>query len=533
MRRFLGKKTWVSVGAILMSASVILSGCKSKGAAEAGQPKEKPEITVGVYDRGSVPAAEGTIEDNRWTRWINENAPVKVKFVPIPRSGAAEKLNTLFASGTAPDLITLFEKDYLNSLITQKQVIALDELIETHSIYYKEVLAQYPVLRKMGMGTDGHLYKIGKVNGLDINGLLFIRGDWLKKLNLELPKTSEELFAVAKAFTEQDPDGNGANDTYGLALSSSGGGIDYMFQNVTRILKNGELVRDWERAKAATEFKKRLFDAGIVDRDYLTDAGGKKAKQDWMKGKLGIWSSQLKLDEYRDFKANNPDGEIMILPLPSGPFGQFGPEANSPYAVNAVINRNAKNPEAVMQYVDWIMDPANSRIVRYGFEGEHWAKGGNGCPTPIDQEKTKSEVSWASDFIILASRYAEGICGTVAGQLDLNDKAQKAFAALYEEARAANLSKDKPMPYPIDSSSAPVLPQDLLLIDTNASQAVSDLWVKAIVSRDGYSVDQAMTDAKGIWQKSGGQKVDDWFKDYYAKYKDTLVHTSSWYDGME
>lgn len=39
--------------------------------------------------------------------------------------------------------------------------------------------------------------------------MMFIRQDWLDNLNLEIPTTMEELKAVAKAFTEQDPDGNG------------------------------------------------------------------------------------------------------------------------------------------------------------------------------------------------------------------------------------------------------------------------------------------------------------------------------------
>lgn len=51
-----------------------------------------------------------------------------------------------------------------------------------------------------------------------------------------MPKTPEELLNVAKAFAEQDPDGNGKKDTYGVALSSFGNLIDYMFQNVDWVL---------------------------------------------------------------------------------------------------------------------------------------------------------------------------------------------------------------------------------------------------------------------------------------------------------
>ena len=45
---------------------------------------------------------------------------------------------------------------------------------------------------------------------------LFIRKDWLAKLGLDMPQTWEELYEVCHAFTYNDPDGNGVNDTYGL-----------------------------------------------------------------------------------------------------------------------------------------------------------------------------------------------------------------------------------------------------------------------------------------------------------------------------
>ena len=44
---------------------------------------------------------------------------------------------------------------------------------------------------------------------------LLIRKDWLDNLGLEVPTTLDELFDVMYAFTYNDPDGNGKNDTWG------------------------------------------------------------------------------------------------------------------------------------------------------------------------------------------------------------------------------------------------------------------------------------------------------------------------------
>src|SRR5690606_9233912 len=53
--------------------------------------------------------------------------------------------------------------------------------------------------------------------------VLWIRTDWLDKLGLEPPRTIEELEKVMRAFTHGDPDGNGKDDTHGLAIALKSG----------------------------------------------------------------------------------------------------------------------------------------------------------------------------------------------------------------------------------------------------------------------------------------------------------------------
>ena len=51
--------------------------------------------------------------------------------------------------------------------------------------------------------------------------VLLVRSDWLKKVGMRPPRTWADLEKVAEAFTTQDPDGNGKNDTYGLDVPGS------------------------------------------------------------------------------------------------------------------------------------------------------------------------------------------------------------------------------------------------------------------------------------------------------------------------
>ena len=48
---------------------------------------------------------------------------------------------------------------------------------------------------------------------------VWIRTDWLDKLGLQPPKTTNDVLSISKAFADRDPDGNNRKDTYGLAIT--------------------------------------------------------------------------------------------------------------------------------------------------------------------------------------------------------------------------------------------------------------------------------------------------------------------------
>ena len=121
------KKQVQIIVTLALVLSMLLSAAPLSAVAE-----ERPKITVTIYDRGKVPASEGTIEENRWTRWINENGPVDVEFVAIPRTNSGDKLYVLFASGTAPDLVFEYSPAVRSTLYQQGQLMPLSEALEKY-----------------------------------------------------------------------------------------------------------------------------------------------------------------------------------------------------------------------------------------------------------------------------------------------------------------------------------------------------------------------------------------------------------------
>lgn len=68
--------------------------------------------------------------------------------------------------------------------------------------------------------NDGleHVYEGSYTSG---QGFLY-RKDWAQKLGFSEPTNMDELLEILVAFAQQDPDGNGKNDTYGLTRSFAG-----------------------------------------------------------------------------------------------------------------------------------------------------------------------------------------------------------------------------------------------------------------------------------------------------------------------
>ncbi|WP_347835768.1 hypothetical protein [Gracilibacillus sp. JCM 18860] len=61
----------------------------------------------------------------------------------------------------------------------------------------------------------GELYTLYQGRPLSRQGIIY-RKDWAENLGLEAPTTTDEFMEMVRAFTEDDPDGNGKDDTFGL-----------------------------------------------------------------------------------------------------------------------------------------------------------------------------------------------------------------------------------------------------------------------------------------------------------------------------
>jgi putative aldouronate transport system substrate-binding protein len=519
----------------LTALAVLLAGPLfggGKSDAKTQTASTKPKITAAIYDRSNIPASEGTITDNRWTRWINENAPVELEFVAIPRNSSGEKYNALFASGTAPDFIEEFGVANLNSFMANKLLMPLDDVIEKHSSEYKKLLADYPVLRDFLTQSDGKMYTFGVTYPAGTNHYFVIRTDWLKNLNLEAPKTQEDIIKVARAFTYNDPDGNGRNDTYGLSLAAGTGGvINAMFGGMTNWQWDWEFTRQgavyrWDWVESNVTFKKALYDAGVVDRDYATDNNGAKSTQDFQTGKLGIYGmnngKSSVLSTLQTLRGNIPGADFEAIPLPQTIAGRWSPAGGNFMQANAAINIRCKNPEAVMVYVDFLNRTDTILNLKYGGDVYSRLDPASGGYLPKDPEVFKTEVSYNGDFHMTASKILDPYNDILPFNTD--DPVQRRARDIVVAADRIYLDPGIRHKQLI---SFPPLPQELGLVQANIGSQLDDIYTKCILGGASYSVAQAIIDAKRVFKETGGEQITAFYDAYFKANARQIIDDSS------
>ena len=182
------------------------------------QQEEPTPISIMTTFFGAEPPGP----DNVIVKEIEKRTNTKLNITWVSPNSYNEKVNVTLASGDMPDL-TLIGDNFAPNVRTMAEQGAFWEL-ESYIKDYPN-LSEYPKESwDNSRYQDGKIYGIPRVRGLD-GGMVSVRKDWLDKLKLPVPKTTEDLYNVMKAFTNDDPDGNGKKDTVGLVGSIGSDGL--------------------------------------------------------------------------------------------------------------------------------------------------------------------------------------------------------------------------------------------------------------------------------------------------------------------
>jgi ABC-type glycerol-3-phosphate transport system substrate-binding protein len=206
--------------------------------------------------------------------YLNKKYNVNITMTTIAGADWETTLSTRFAAGDYPDTIII---GGYNALIQQLYDSGL-VLDATTVMRYMPNFAQYFTGNFANYIRYKNAYPGAPRYPIQGDWGNFVRKDWLAKLNIQMPKTLDELLTYARRVTNEDPDGNGKKDTWFAGGAGNGtsfgmlGGLRAYFGDAQYNVKNGKInhmVVDGSQ-KNYLAFLKTLNDEGLLAPDWYT-----------------------------------------------------------------------------------------------------------------------------------------------------------------------------------------------------------------------------------------------------------------------
>ena len=351
---------------------------EAEGTAKEDLPLSKYPETVTIHLGGSLnPNAkipEGmSYEDNSYTRFLKDDLNIEVVYDWVASSSDfGEKMNLCIGSGTIPELMNVNATQY-RALLKYDMIQPLDQYFDD---YASDALKGYvesggEELKKCISNDKGEMMAIPAPN-ITAGGIneMWIRQDWLDNLGLEVPRTWDEMAAVAEAFVTQDPDGNGEADTIGILgpgnsdhMNAIGGnqfGLDPLFSSFQSYPQywlqdedgTGKYGSIQPETRTALEKIQKLYTDKLIDPEMLVRSNCQEAV---LSGKVGIffgpwWCGYTVGDATL---AGEADWRAYFTPLAED--GGYYTHMAEPTTQYVVASKSCKNPEAAFKIINYLI----------------------------------------------------------------------------------------------------------------------------------------------------------------------------------
>ena len=350
--------------------------------------------TVSTFQFIAVPPPTGKAENRYWQE-LEKRLGVTLEPTLAPVGSANERLAALTAGGTLPDLVWL----QLGVTPDQNRVIQQGGYTDLTPYLSGDALREYPNLAAFPEYLWQNVRINGKIYGVPAGSLLvtethFYRRDWGEKVGIPRPRNADELLQMLLAFTKQDPDGNSAPDTWGMA--SQMGRIrtdifEYMFRvpNDWRRNSDGSLTNavETEEFKGAVALARRCWEAGVFHPDSVSLTNPQTQDLAYA-GRVGSFPGGLgALSNHRKgTRQHTPTANVLPL-TPAGHDGGTGGTHKGPgfvrfTAISARAGRDRERVKELLRILDWYAAPFGSEennFKDFGLAGVHHTVKPNGA----------------------------------------------------------------------------------------------------------------------------------------------------------
>jgi putative aldouronate transport system substrate-binding protein len=415
-----------------------------------------------------------------------------------------DKTNVTLAGDDLPHVMVVQGKD--PAIVKNAEAGAFWDLTD-HLPRYPNLATTLPEVQHAS-SINGRVF--GIFRGRDvIRSSVLVRKDWLDAVGLPMPRTTEDLYTLAKAFTTQDPDRNGAHDTYGLIVPKWPGqiGSNSPFDIIETWFgagnrwteRDGQLVPSFTTPEfmQAVAFERRLASEGLLNPDWVT-FDSTNWNEPFFNGKGGIIidvhsraQQVIKLFKEADpanFELVDVTGNLI------GPDGVLRAHPTTGYNGFFMIPKAKVRTEEDLHAVLTILDRMNSReaqiLLNNGIEGIHFTLQDGGAVAADKKELTEQVGSWM--------QLSTGVKGPEYYQPRWPTAYEQ---AMYDKRKALEKS---------DLEQAVIDPTAAYVSETYATKGpqldviITDARVQYVA---GQIDEQGLRDAIALWRSSGGDQI--------------------------
>ncbi len=401
---------------------------------------EKTDVTLKIMVV-SLPAIEDW-NNNAMSKWMEEKTGIKVEYQTIPIEGAADAVQLVLAGNEYPDafMLPFTQAMGVNTLVKygmdEKRLAPLNDLIHENMPNLMKAFEENPGYEDMMKMLDGNIYSLPQINQCyhcTLSTKLWINQEWLNKLNLPMPTTTEEFYNTLIAFRDQDPNGNGLKDEVPLAgafmngwnimpeyfLMNSFSYYDLLLQSNYPPEKAVGYYLDGDTVKTpfaepgfveGLKYMRKLVDEGLMydgvftmdDQSLLNLVENPDAELvGCVAGGYGGCFANMDGERYPHYTAMMPlVGPSGLQQIPQNPY-DLG-------VAGMAISADSPNKEAIARWADVLYSFEGTTNSYYGPEGECWRRGEegevgiNGKPALYTQLKPWQDVNPQNDHWVQA-----------------------------------------------------------------------------------------------------------------------------------
>jgi putative aldouronate transport system substrate-binding protein len=369
---------------------------KTDSPSQNGDDTDAPPESIGLEDYDDVYVITGYFEGNNGAQgndqmqheWLLENLKIDIQGSWPSGENVANKLSTMVASEDMPDVIKCGTgyRPILQEFVEAGMVLSFDEYLSIMPDYMGYVNDE--ILDFWRDKNDGKLYMLPgftkpKERFTELLGdpmVLGIRSDVVESTGRAIPKTMDELYEFLKASKESVGNEGHYKDFIPFGMMHFANNNELLFAHGFGLPGGNVLVDDanqmivepfmQEAWKEAYKFLARLYREELLDPEIVTGNNEtilEKGKQ----GRYGILFTDI--SSFGD----NIEGAIERLGIPGKYQTMELPKLDGIDKTNwlyynqlggslAIVNKNVKDPERLMKYINWQNTVIGNMITWWG-----------------------------------------------------------------------------------------------------------------------------------------------------------------------